>query len=463
MSLRGRLLAAILAVSALGLIVAGLATNRALHAFLIDRVDRQLTASIPAAISSLERGDGGPGFPGTRGPSLPLNTYVGLFDGSGDLIREASFALPGVALSPPALPSDFRFARAPFDARAREGKGRYRVRVSQLPGGSLVVAQRLDEVLATQRRLLRIELVVTAAVLGGIAALSLWLVRLGLRPLERMGETAGAIAAGDLSRRVEPSDERTEVGRLGIALNTMLAQIEQSFAERRASEERLRRFVADASHELRTPLTSIRGYAELFRRGAGDRPEDLANAMRRIEGEGERMGDLVDELLLLARLDQGRPLERDPVDLSEVVAGAVDAARAVAPDRPIELETAGEVIVGGDRGRLRQIADNLLSNAIRHTPAGAPVRVSVTEAAGTAVLEVSDEGPGVPEEDRGRVFERFYRADSGRSRDTGGSGLGLSIVAAVAQAHGGRVTLDAAPQGGARFRVEIPQGPPGEA
>jgi two-component system OmpR family sensor kinase len=286
-------------------------------------------------------------------------------------------------------------------------------------------------------------------------------VRIGLRPLERIGETAGAIAAGDLSRRVEPADTKTEVGRLGLALNAMLARIEEAFEVRRASEERLRRFAADASHELRTPLTSVRGYAELFRRGAADDPEALANAMRRIEEESARMGDLVDELALLARLDQGRPLDRDPVDLVEVAAAAVDAARVADPARRIELGSDGPVVVTGDRARLRQVADNLLSNARVHTPHGSPVRVLVRVEGDEAVLAVEDEGPGIPSEDAERVFERFYRADPSRSRKSGGTGLGLSIVAAVAQAHGGVARVEAATGGGARFELRVPLRTPG--
>ena len=201
-----------------------------------------------------------------------------------------------------------------------------------------------------------------------LALLAWWVVHLGLRPLEQMGETAGAIAAGDLSRRVETADERTEVGRLGLALNSMLGQIEGAFAERTASEARLRRFVADAAHELRTPLTSIRGYAELFRRGASTRPDDLAKTMRRIEEGAARMGVLVEDLLLLARLDQGRPLDREPVDLTRLTAAAVDDLRVVSPDRPVVYESNGAVVVNGDEHRLRQVLANLLENARTHTP-----------------------------------------------------------------------------------------------
>src|SRR5207247_3178255 len=197
---------------------------------------------------------------------------------------------------------------------------------------------------------------------------------------------------------VEPADETTEVGRLGMALNTMLSHIESAFEQRRRSEERLRRFVADASHELRTPLTSIRGYAELFRRGAGSRPEDLAKSLANIDAEASRMGVLVDDLLLLARLDQGRPLEREPVDLAELAAEAVDAARTLEPERPIELVAPDELVVVGDPARLRQVLDNLLANVRAHTPPRAGVTVRVARSDGRAAIEIADQGPGLTED-----------------------------------------------------------------
>src|ERR671918_2805328 len=238
----------------------------------------------------------------------------------------------------------------------------------------------------------------------------------------------------------------------------MLAEIERAFAERVAAEERLRRFVADASHELRTPVTSIRGYAELFRRGAGDRPADLANTMRRIEQEGERMGELVEELLLLARLDQGLPLERQPVDLPAVVAAAVDAARAADPGRPIDVDSQKRVVVLGTESRLRQVVDNLHTNARVHTPAGTPIHVRLAPANEEVVLEVADEGPGVPAEEADRIFERFHRTDRSRTRSQGGVGLGLAIVRSLVEAHGGAVGYRARPRGGSIFRIVLPLG-----
>jgi two-component system OmpR family sensor kinase len=298
-----------------------------------------------------------------------------------------------------------------------------------------------------------------------MAILSLFTVRRGLRPLEQIEQTAEAIAAGDLSRRVEGTDPRTEVGRLGVSLNVMLGRIEEAMDERRASEEALRRFLADASHELRTPLTSIRGYAELFRRGASDDPGDTALAMRRIEQEGERMGVLVEDLLFLARAGQGRPIAHEPVDLVQVATDAVHDAGAIDPSRAIELDVSDDVMVVGDEGRLRQVLANLLSNTLTHTPAGSPVTVRVRSADGWAEVDVSDRGPGLSADEAAHVFEPFYRADPARGRvraddgsDEQGTGLGLAIVAAIAEAHGGSVSVASEPGDGATFHVRIPVG-----
>jgi two-component system OmpR family sensor kinase len=360
------------------------------------------------------------------------------------------------APSPPVLPSELH-AGGPFTADAADGNGRYRVLASRggRGGETTVVATPLDDVDATLRRLLLVELLVTAVVLLGLGALGLWVVRLGLRPLEEIEETAGAIAAGDLSRRVERAEPHTEVGRLGLALNAMLGQIEAAFEARAASERRLRRFVADASHELRTPLAAVRAYAELFTRGAAERPDDLARSMQGITRESERMSLLVDDLLLLARLDEGRPLEAQPVQLDEVVAEAVETATTVDPDRPVSFEAEPTPVVG-DRERLRQIVDNLLANVRSHTPPASPVRVRVGSHERHAVVEVADSGPGFADGDARRVFERFYRTDTSRSRASGGVGLGLSIVAAVAEAHGGTASARSTPGEGATFTITLP-------
>jgi two-component system OmpR family sensor kinase len=303
---------------------------------------------------------------------------------------------------------------------------------------------------------------VTLAVLAALVLLALWVVRIGLRPLREIEQTAAAIGAGDLSRRVDRAEPSTEIGRLGLALNAMLGQIETAFRAREASEARLRRFVADASHELRTPLAAVRAYAELFRRGAASRPNDLERAMGGIGRESERMSLLVDDLLLLARLDEGRPLEREPVRFEEVVGEAVETARTVDPSRPIELDASPAVVLG-DRDRLRQVVDNLLSNVRSHTPADSPTRVRVGRNGTNAVLEVEDSGPGLSDEELEQVFERFHRGDPSRTRSTGGVGLGLSIVSAVAEAHGGSASARSTPGTGTTFVVTLPLLEPGQA
>jgi two-component system OmpR family sensor kinase len=326
--------------------------------------------------------------------------------------------------------------------------------------GKMVIAIPLSGVSSTLDRLTTLLLLVSLVVVGAVGCLAWALVRVGMRPLRRIEDTAGAIAAGDLSQRIEPGRPGTEVGRLSEALNAMLAQIEHAFREREASENRLRRFVADAGHELRTPLTSVRGYAELFRHGADQRPDDLATAMRRIEEEASRMGVLVDDLLLLARLDQGRPLEREPVDLRNVAGDLVTDAHRLHPEWPLEFESCDEpLVVTGDDLRLHQAIGNLLANCRAHTPPGTPLEVRLSSADGTAVVEVTDQGPGIDPEIAGRVFERFVRADDSRARASGGSGLGLSIVSSIVESHGGRVELETEVDKGSTFRLLIPLAP----
>jgi len=333
----------------------------------------------------------------------------------------------------------------------------FRVLVENVPGLGrvLVVAIPLTETRQTLTRLLTIEVVVSLAVLAALAAAAWWLIKRDLRPLEAMAVTADAIAAGDLTRRVQPAEPRTEVGRLGLSLNTMLGRIEEAFAERAATEDKLRRFLADASHELRTPLTSIRGYSEVFDR-AKDDPEDLELAMRRIEEESKRMGVMVEELLVLARLGEGREPERAPVDLARVVSDAVNDARAAAPEREITLGSVDTLDVLGDDHQLRQVVANLLGNALRHTPDEARIDVRLTAGGGHASLAVIDDGPGLAPDIAAKVFEPFYRADDSRARETGGAGLGLAIVAAIVEAHDGEVRLETAPGSGATFTVTLP-------
>ena len=352
--------------------------------------------------------------------------------------------------------------RPSFEVTAAGASGpRYRAQAVAVPGGTLVTAIALEPTDQTLASLSRVELAVSIAVVLALLVLVLWIVRFGMRPLEDMTKTAGAIAGGDLTRRIRSTDERSEVGRLGTALNGMLGQIEEAFRERSVSESRLRRFVADASHELRTPLTSIRGYAELLRKGAFSDEDGRRRASERIESEAARMSLLVDDLLLLARLDQGRPFERFPVEVAEVVSDAVDAARAVDPRRPISLDRHDSVLVEGDAVRLRQVVDNLLRNAQVHTPPGTPVHVRVARVGASAVITVADEGPGLDAEELARVFDRFYRGNEARTR--GGTGLGLSIVAALAEAHGGKAHVKSVTGEGATFTVELPAlGPPSE-
>jgi two-component system OmpR family sensor kinase len=324
-------------------------------------------------------------------------------------------------------------------------------------GGQFVVfAIPLTPVQSTLSQLLLLETIIGLGVLGATVLLALVIIRFALRPLQRMGGVAADIAAGDLTRRVDPATPRTEIGRLGLALNGMLSQIEAAFAERTESNNRLRRFIADASHELRTPLTSIRGYSEMLRRGAGESPTDAELARRRIEEESVRMSTLVDDMLLIARLDQGRPLERKPVDLQSIAADTAADARAVAPQREITMTAPGPVVVEGDDLRLRQVMGNLVRNALVHTPQASAIEISVSTVDSVGRMAVTDHGPGLRPEEMERIFEPFFRADPSRSRDSGGAGLGLSIVNAVVTAHGGQVRVKETAGGGATFEVELP-------
>jgi two-component system OmpR family sensor kinase len=468
--LRVKLVATLLLLVTAALTVAGVAATAALRSYLLGRVDSQLRQALHPYVD--QRGPGGPGprpgdGDGRGGP--PSQYYVQFLaaDGTpGRVQRNPLYA----AEQPPDLPHlkvDDVGGR-PFTVAARAGGDQWRVVGGRLPNGagSVLIAQNLSDIQQTVDRLRLLELVIGVTVVVLLGGLGYVVVRSSLRPLVEVEHTAAAIAAGDLSQRVPHRDERTEVGRLAAALNSMLHQVESAFRTREASEqaarrseERMRRFVADASHELRTPLTSIRGFAELYRQGAARDPAEIGRLMRRIEDEGARMGLLVDDLLLLARMDQQRPVDLVPVDLLVLAADAVHDAQAVDPARRISLDAAGldlPAVVLGDEPRLRQILGNLMANALHHTPAGTPVTVRLSHRPRLAVVEVADEGPGLDEEDAKRVFERFYRADPSRHRGSGGSGLGLSIVAALTAAHGGSVELDTAPGRGATFRVLLP-------
>jgi two-component system OmpR family sensor kinase len=468
-TLRVRLTLILIVLATIGIVTADVVSYRWLRSFLVDRADASLTTAFHSLTTAL---------PVSVTPT-GITTYGGgIIPGDWIQLRQlndrvmSSRCLPEFQETkcPPApkYPAHLLLPFKPtpgvgpgvryFTVAAVSGGGHYRVRSSieqGQPDYVLLIATTLTGAEGTLHRLVLIEVVATAAVLAVLAVLALWLVGLGLRPLVAMGETAKAITQGDLSRRVEQTDEKTEIGRLGSLLNTMLSQIEAAFQAREESDAKLRRFVADASHELRTPVTAIRAYAELFSRGAAERPEDIERSMQGVRLASERMSALVDDLFLLAHLDEGRPLAQEAVDLDAVVADAIEFAQGLDPSRPITAD-ARETIVIGDRTRLRQLVDNLLANVRAHTPATAPVRVTLTHDGDDAVLAVADSGPGIDEASLPHVFERFYRADG---RAQGGSGLGLAIVQALAGAHGGSAAASSRPDEGATFTIRLPLAP----
>jgi two-component system, OmpR family, sensor kinase len=465
-SLRTRLLVAVLAITAVGLLLLGGITYFGQRSFLLDRLDDQIAHAPPAAADALGRGDGpsprpGPGPGGGPGSGLPPGTYVEHRDADGNVESSQVFDYGQDISADPALPADIPL-RTAFTVDGENGDDNsYRVYAEpdRFGSGVTVVAAPLTEVEATLQRLLVLEALVIGGVLLLLGFVAWAVVRVGLLPLDRMGHTAGAIAGGDLSHRVESVDPRSEVGRLGIALNAMLDRLEGAFRQREASEDRLRRFLADASHELRTPLASIRGYAELFRMGAARSPEEVEKAMRRIEDEAARMGVLVEDLLTLARLDEIAEAPHTSVDLAALAGDAVEDARAVAPERSIALSADGRALVLGDAHQLRQVLGNLLRNALVHTPAGTPIEVEVGSTHGSVRVDVRDHGPGLPDGDPAALFERFWRAEGGRERGKAGAGLGLAIVAAIVDAHGGTVSAADVSGGGAVFSVVLPGEP----
>jgi two-component system, OmpR family, sensor kinase len=474
MSLRARLVLCLLALTGLGLLVAGAVTYAEQKSFLVDRLDQQAADALPSVSRQLdEEGANAPGyggdhhgFDGERGPggppgaavNLPPGTYGQRQDERGNVLGNVVFSYGQKRLSAPDIPADLEPGTV-FTVDSTGGGGlRYRV-VAEESGdqpGTTIAAVPMVEADRTLDRLLRVEALVIGGVLLALALVAWLIVRLGLRPLDRIGDTAGAIAAGDLSRRVSPATPATEVGRLGIALNAMLDRLEQAFAEREASENRLRRFLADASHELRTPLASIRGYAELFRIGAARDEADTEKAMRRIESETARMGVLVEDLLTLARLDELRDVVREEVDLAQLARDAASDARAIDPGRSIAVAGEDRAVVLGDPHQLRQVLGNLMRNALVHTPPATPIEVTVGRKDGRVSLEVRDHGPGLPATEQDSLFERFWRAEKGRSRGRAGAGLGLAIVAGIVAAHDGTVTAENALDGGARFVVDLP-------
>jgi|tagenome__1003787_1003787.scaffolds.fasta_scaffold20984437_3 two-component system OmpR family sensor kinase len=461
-SLRARLVAGLVALAAVGLLLLAGITYAEQRSFQYDRLDQQVRSApgplAHALYDDRDRDHGPPG--GGPGFGLPQGTYAERRDVNGNVVGSPVIVDYNQNITArPALPKSLPVGKL-VTVPGTRGSPRYRVQVTTDPfGGATLVAVPMRDVDQTLHRLLLVEGLVVAGVLLLIGVLAAVVVRIGLLPLDRMGHTAGRIAGGDLSHRVRETDPRTEVGRLGSALNAMLDRLEKAFAERRESEERLRQFIADASHELRTPLASIRGYAELFRIGAARETTDTEKAMRRIEDESQRMGVLVEDLLTLARLDEVREAERTEVDLTALSRDAVDDALVTAPEREVALHANGPVCVLGERDQLRQVLGNLVRNALVHTPPGTPIEVSVDSAGGEARLEVRDHGPGLPTDDPDALFERFWRAEGGRERGKGGAGLGLAIVSGIVEAHGGRVSASNVEDGGASFVVRLPVAP----
>ncbi len=465
MPLRLRLLAVVVVLLTAALAASGLIVNVLLRAYLLDRADEELRTYGEIA-ASVAYGSGGSQ---TIQPNFTVRLY--LPDGSsGVRVAEAATETGAEPLIPPLTARDPRvalnrtFTVPSVTSDDDELQWRVIAGVNQRKDAVYVVAVPLRQMENTLDSVLGYAALIGLAVLVAVMLIGWYAVRRAFRPLNQIEDTAAAIAAGDLSQRVPELHTGDEVASLSRSLNAMLSHIEQSFTLREASEERMRQFVADASHELRTPLATVRGYAELYRQGAVNRPEDVTGAFARIESEASRMGGLVEDLLVLARLDGERPLATEDVDLAVLAGDATQDARVLAPDRRIRLVglggPLGSVHVTGDEQRLRQVMGNLVANALNHTPPGTPVEVALgIRPDGTAAVEVRDHGPGVDPERARRVFERFYRADPSRSRagGVGGNGLGLAIVAAIVAAHHGKVGVTQTPGGGATFVLELPQ------
>ncbi|MFC3964304.1 sensor histidine kinase [Nocardia jiangsuensis] len=458
--LRVGLVLALVLLCAAGLVASGMLVTSALERSLLNRTDQQLRE----AALSWARPDRlvGPLPADGRQPPSPFFVEVERPDDPARLVLR-----PFNIDATPALPEP-PIGRPVTVGSTDNADVEWRVLSLRTGDGTTTVAAPLTQNRDTVDQLIMLLVVVGVLVLVALAVAAYFVIDRSLRPLRDVERTAAAIAAGDLHRRVPQQNANTEVGRLSRSLNGMLAQIQRAFEARTASEEaarhseeRMRRFVADASHELRTPLTTIRGFAELFRQGA---TSDPALFMDRIERESQRMGLLVEDLLMLARMDADRPLDLAPVDLLTLASDAVHSARMLgtkdAEPHTVELEVrpgTGTLEVLGDDTRLRQVLGNLLSNAVVHTPPGTAVTVRLTPAADEVLLEVADTGPGLPRDEAERIFERFYRTDTSRTRASGGTGLGLSIVRALVTAHGGAVRAASAPGQGTTFTVRLPR------
>ena len=480
-SLRNRLTAGVLALSAIGFIGAGIVAQSSLHGYLIGQIDDQLISVVGGTSQRLNQAgiandeevnpnddDDKQHTPrrATATPLTPLNriptsTSVTLLDRSGAFVggiggdlnanRIADFI---VGWTPERVAA---FGAQPFNLQTPGADFRIVATVLPSSAGSVIVAQSLSDFDRTMHKINRIFLLIGLIVLLLIGFAARQVIKLSMKPLEDVEATAQKIAAGDLSARLENLEPDTEVGRLSASLNTMLGRIEESFAVRTESEDKLRRFVADASHELRTPLTAIRGFAELHRQGAVPDGEKTKELLGRIEKESVRMATLVEDLLLLARLDQSRAIEFNPVDLVHVIEEVVASASAAGPSHPITVEMPKELFILGDSGRIYQVMTNLLANARVHTPADTSIHVLARQEDDGVYISVADNGPGLSEEDQKRIFERFFRADPSRQRTSQeGSGLGLSIVDSVMQAHGGKVGVVSKTGQGTTFTLFFP-------
>lgn len=478
-SLRNRLVLGVVILSTLGFTASGVVAQKQLESFLIHQIDDQLLSVASGSLPQVNRAGiinddeyqerrgrkerDSDTVPQTPLDRVPTSTSLTLLDANGAVVGGIGGDLNSVSVT------DYIAGYSPAEVAAFEGrpftvkaKGEnFRVLALPLPSnlGSVAIAQSLNDVDRTLSRLQWLFFFIGLVIVALIAFASRTMIKVGLKPLSDVEDTAEKIAAGDLSARLPDAKASTEVGRLTTSLNTMLARIEESFALRKSSEDKLRRFVADASHELRTPLTAIRGFAELHRQGAVAGEEDTKQLLSRIEGESVRMGSLVEDLLLLARLDQAREMEHLPVDIAKITRDAVASAQVAGPNHPISLNgDVDELYILGDQYRIHQVIANLLANARTHTPVGTPITVSIAQSNDGLRISVTDTGPGLSDEDQKRIFERFYRADSSRVRIDGeGSGLGLSIVDAVMKAHAGSVSVDSEIGKGSTFTLFFPQ------
>ncbi|NDA88519.1 MAG: sensor histidine kinase [Actinobacteria bacterium] len=469
-SLRNRLILASVVLASFAIIASDFAANAALRTYLISQVDDQLINISNTSLNRLDRAGIAPLEADDKNSpfkileplrGVPTATSITLLDIDGNLIGQVGGELGGKNFAVTGMKIDevSQYKNRPFTIEGKGGQPDIRALAQMLPTGmgSVIVADSLEKVDKTLNQLRFLFLILGLIALIAIAMAARWIIALGLKPLEAVEDTAEAIAAGDLSARLPAAKPDTEVGRLTTSLNTMLARIEESFTARLESENKLRRFVADASHELRTPLTAIRGFAELHRQGAVVGEEKTKELINRIEKESVRMSSLVEDLLLLARLDQSRELAKEPVDLNTLITEAVASARAAGPNHPIEIKLeASEIFVLGDSQRIHQVIANLLANARAHTPNGTQISITAMQGVSETTIAVSDKGPGLSKADQDRIFERFYRADPSRVRNSGeGSGLGLSIVDAVMKAHGGYVTVKSEVGQGATFTLHF--------